>query len=188
MSWSFTREALLACELRELERLLTARQEVAARLSPLAAPAVAALAAGAPVPMAGQQTAGVVVQAPAPAPDLPLVPSSSGATSAGSSDVFAGLQLGLADGAVASLEVGVVEVTGLAPRSGWSQDLTRALLSSAAAGSARGAGGGAAGLPEVVQRSDLPLPVVYVFCGTGGPDDSGFEASVYSSAQKQANT
>lgn len=94
-----------------------------------------------------------------------------------SPDVFAGLNLGLADSNVVTLEVGVVEVTNLAPRSGWSQDLTHALLSSAAAGNARGADSSSASavLMETAKRQDLPLPVVYVFCGAGGPGDKGFE-------------
>jgi hypothetical protein len=92
-------------------------------------------------------------------------------------DVFAGLNLGLADSSVVSLEVGVVEVSNLAPRSGWSQDLTHALLSSAAAGVACGADSSSAStvLMETAKREDLPLPVVYVFCGAGGPGDKGFE-------------
>jgi hypothetical protein len=94
-----------------------------------------------------------------------------------SPDVFAGLNLGLADSNVVTLEVGVVEVENLAPRSGWSQDLTHALLSSAAAGNARGADSSSASavLMETAKRQDLPLPVVYVFCGAGGPGDKGFE-------------
>lgn len=93
-------------------------------------------------------------------------------------DVFAGLNLGLADSTVVALEVGVVEVAHLAPRSGWSQDLTHSLLSSAAAGNARGADSSSASatvLMETAKREDLPLPVVYVFCGAGGPGDKGFE-------------
>lgn len=94
-----------------------------------------------------------------------------------SPDVFAGLNLGLADSSVVSLEVGVVEVAHLAPRSGWSQDLTHSLLSSAAAGNARGADSSSAStvLMETAKREDLPLPVVYVFCGAGGPGDKGYE-------------
>lgn len=94
-----------------------------------------------------------------------------------SPDVFAGLNLGLADSTVVTLEVGVVEVANLAPRSGWSQDLTHSLLSSAAAGNARGADSSSAStvLMETAKREDLPLPVVYVFCGAGGPGDKGFE-------------
>lgn len=92
-------------------------------------------------------------------------------------DVFAGLNLGLADSTVVALEVGVVEVANLAPRSGWSWDPTHSLLSSAAAGNARGADSSSAstGLMETAKREDLPLPVVYVFCGAGGPGDKGFE-------------
>jgi hypothetical protein len=92
-------------------------------------------------------------------------------------DVFAGLNLGLADSTVVTLEVGVVEVANLAPRSGWSQDLTHSLLSSAAAGNTRGADSSSAAtvLMETAKRSDLPMPVVYVFCGAGGAGDKGFE-------------
>jgi hypothetical protein len=92
-------------------------------------------------------------------------------------NVFAGLNLGLADSTVVALEVGVVEVANLAPRSGWSWDPTHSLLSSAAAGNARGADSSSAstGLMETAKREDLPLPVVYVFCGAGGPGDKGFE-------------
>ncbi|WIA12623.1 hypothetical protein OEZ85_006280 [Tetradesmus obliquus] len=110
--------------------------------------------------------------------------SASAAASARSSivttpNVFSGLDLGMADSSVVSLEVGVMEVANLTPRSGWSQDLTHVLLSSAAAGSARrslNAGGGLL-LSEAVKKSDLPLPVVYVFCGPGGSKDSGVEVS-----------
>ncbi|KAF6253188.1 hypothetical protein COO60DRAFT_1463300 [Scenedesmus sp. NREL 46B-D3] len=93
--------------------------------------------------------------------------------------VFSGLDLGMADSSVVSLEVGVMEVANLTPRSGWSQDLTHVLLSSAAAGSARrslNAGGGLL-LSEAVKKSDLPLPVVYVFCGPGGSKDAGVEVA-----------
>jgi hypothetical protein len=92
-------------------------------------------------------------------------------------NVFSGLDLGMADSSVVSLEVGVMEVANLTPRSGWSQDLTHVLLSSAAAGSARRPLNAGAGLllSEAVKKSDLPLPVVYVFCGPGGNKDSGVE-------------
>lgn len=106
-----------------------------------------------------------------------------------SPDVFAGLNLGLADSNVVTLEVGVVEVTNLAPRSGWSQDLTHALLSSAAAGNARGADSSSASavLMETAKRQDLPLPVVYVFCGAGGPGDKGFEVRARGRVLTQAH-
>lgn len=96
-------------------------------------------------------------------------------------DVFAGLNLGLADSSVVALEVGIVEVANLAPRSGWSQDLTHSLLSSAAAGNARGADSSSAStvLMETAKQEDLPLPVVYAFCGAGGPGDKGFEVGWY---------
>jgi len=55
----------------------------------------------------------------------------------GCRDVFAGLDLGMADSSSVNLEVGVVEVANLCPRSGWSQDLTHALLSSASTGNGR---------------------------------------------------
>jgi hypothetical protein len=92
-------------------------------------------------------------------------------------NVFSGLDLGMADSSVVSLEVGVMEVANLTPRSGWSQDLTHVLLSSAAAGSARHTVNARGGLllSEAVKKSDLPLPVVYVFCGPGGNKDSGVE-------------
>jgi hypothetical protein len=92
-------------------------------------------------------------------------------------NIFSGLDLGMADSSVVSLEVGVMEVANLTPRSGWSQDLTHVLLSSAAAGSARRAVNAPGGLmlSEAVKKSDLPLPVVYVFCGAGGSKDSGVE-------------
>jgi hypothetical protein len=92
-------------------------------------------------------------------------------------NVFSGLDLGMADSSVVSLEVGVMEVANLTPRSGWSQDLTHVLLSSAAAGNAWRAvnAGGGLLLSEAVKKSDLPLPVVYVFCGPGGNKDSGVE-------------
>lgn len=93
-----------------------------------------------------------------------------------SPNVFAGLDLGMADSSVVTLEVDVVEVANLSPRSGWSQDLTHALLTSAGASSSRDTSNNASLLlSETIKSSDLPLPVVYVFCGTGQPADEGFE-------------
>jgi hypothetical protein len=246
-SWSFTRETLLACELTELERLLSSRQEVLAMLHPLSSSKVARMMnqgapAGTGVNPAGSSSnaaeasadhalqqgldpteaallletggTGALLSAAAqqdaeeilcsesedwmdsegePAPYVAAAvdaagskprgrrgrPDTSGASSRiiRSPDVFAGLNLGLADSTVVTLEVGVVEVAHLAPRSGWSQDLTHSLLSSAAAGNARGADSSSAStvLMETAKREDLPLPVVYVFCGAGGPGDKGFE-------------
>lgn len=256
-SWSFTRETLLACELTELERLLSSRQEVLAMLHPLnsnkvarmmnqGAPAgtrVSSNAAEAGADQAQQQGldpaeaallletggTGALLSAAAqqeaeealcsesedgmdsegePAPYVAAAADAAGSKPRGrrsradasgassriirSPDVFAGLNLGLADSTVVTLEVGVVEVANLAPRSGWSQDLTHSLLSSAAAGNARGADSSSAStvLMETAKREDLPLPVVYVFCGAGGPGDKGFEVGLptvpYCSLQSRA--
>lgn len=97
--------------------------------------------------------------------------------------VFAGLDLGLADSSVVTLELDVVEIANLGPRSGWSQDLTHALLNAAGAGGNRSASTSASAslmLSEMVKSSDLPLPVVYVFCGTGQPTDEGIEVRITS--------
>jgi hypothetical protein len=108
----------------------------------------------------------------------PLQCSTSRSCIVGCRDVFAGLDLGMADSSSVNLEVGVVEVANLSPRSGWSQDLTHALLSSASTtGNVRPVSSSVM-LTEAVKQADLPLPVVYVFCGsTGGAGDSGFEVS-----------
>eukprot|EP00879_Flechtneria_rotunda_P023606 GHRR01024974.1.p1 GENE.GHRR01024974.1~~GHRR01024974.1.p1 ORF type:complete len:189 (-),score=47.47 GHRR01024974.1:436-1002(-) len=95
-----------------------------------------------------------------------------------SPDVFNGLDLGLADSSAVTLEVGIVEVANLSPRSGWSRDLTHALLNSASADNAHAPGSSAFILSEAVKRKDLPLPIVYVFCGSGGPGDRGFEVGL----------
>lgn len=235
-SWSFTREALLACELRELEKLLAAKQEVLARLNPLSSSRVARLmglqaapvavapgghaadGSASPVGDAGRANAAAAAVSPGQqageeedwegsmASDDTGDSSPFSATNASGTvtataasrpsprqhpyqhhggrgslvscpNVFSGLDLGMADSSVVTLEVGVVEVANLSPRSGWSQDLTHALLSSAAAGSARRQTNisGSMLLSEVVKRNDLPLPVVYVFCGSGGRKDAGVE-------------
>ena len=59
-----------------------------------------------------------------------------------------------------SLGVEVVEVRGLAPRSGWQQGLSHALAGTGLAT--------AAALEPAAREQELPVPVVQVFCGAAG--------------------
>eukprot|EP00775_Hariotina_reticulata_P006353 gene6353-6586_t len=165
-SWSFTLETLLASELSELERLLAARQEMLAMLRPLSCNRVARM-------MSLTGLGGGVGGAPAAGAN----PATGNSLASGSSNAAAGAAA-LVDSSSVSLEVGVVEVANLCPRSGWSQDLTHALLSSASTGNSARPVSSSVMLTEAVKQADLPLPVVYVFCGsTGGAGDSGFEVA-----------
>lgn len=212
ISWSFTREALLASELSVLERLLEARQEVLALLHPVSSSRVAQLLSTSPAdssdssdnsarygPSLGVKPVqvndsdvgagphgdlGSVVLAEAgdlkfslpshsPEAATPCLNERASMSLISQPDVFAGMDLGLGDSSLVTLEVDVVEVANLKPRSGWSQDLTRVLLTSAS--TSRPTTNDNVMLSEMVKSSELPMPVVYVFCGTGQPTDEGFE-------------
>ncbi len=78
----------------------------------------------------------------------------AGAASNGCPRPFAGLNLSIGDTHVVSLDVEVLEVRNIAPRSGWQQAVGQALLASSSHGR------------PAISTKELPVPVVQVSCSS----------------------